>query len=638
MRAAWCLAWFGAGLALVSAPRAALAAEPEAAAKAEAAPERQSDVRFEITEATTLMYAWDNRDSTPNNVATEVNDHFGVWYNRLNAQASTGGFRFGLRLDNAWYFTSPDVTETALDLYASRPDEPGGLSPPAYFRLKVDETGRELSNRYINWIYPAKLYATYAARDFDVTVGDFYAELGHGIVLSVRKRDELASDDSLRGARANAHLRAGDVRLGFSAMGGSANPLRIDEGSGRYLGVHHSVTPGWLAITEAGMPRAIETDFVPEAEECADFGTCSYAPDRLAAGQLSFELGQLKLGTQGSLLVRQAPLSPDIVRSADRITTASQTLELATADGSGSLSLEAATQKLWQDDGEDELPAGFALYGSATFARGPLVLLIEGKHYRRLFPLLANTSVARAREFSQVAWNAPPTAEASYIDTEFDNFNTCVTGGRARGDVEFLRGVSAFGWLGYFETFAESVPNDRCEVSARTRNRVYDLASGFEFRSRDARARDALTLGARFDDADAEIQSSTGPTHTFYREFYARYDLIHPLGGPFALELHGVHRRRRRTLGGPENPWFEGEHVTGLEVGAAWSFAAGLEYDTNPLPPDWFVNGVVRFRPTPESSLALFVGQRRGSLRCVGGVCRVVPGFEGVRLDANVRF
>jgi hypothetical protein len=630
MRRAFCPAALSAGLAFATGVASAADAPP---ANTPAAP-----LRVEITEATTLMYAWDNRDSTPNNVATAVNDDFGVWYNRLNAQASTGGFRFGLRLDNAWYFASPDVTETALELYATRPADPGALPPPVYFRAKVEETGRELSNRYINWIYPAKLYAGYATRDVDVTLGDFYAELGHGIVLSVRKRDELASDDTVRGVRANAHFRAGELRVGVSALGGSANPLRLDEGSGRYLGVHHSVTPGFLAMTEAGMPRAIATDFVAEADECAEFATCTYAPDRLAAAQLTLDLFQLKLGTQGSLVVRQGALSPDVVRSANRITTVSQTIEATTTDGAASFAFEAATQKLWRDDGDSELPAGVALYGTASLAFSPVVLLFEGKHYRRLFPLLANVSVAHAREFAQVAWNAPPTAEASYIDTEFDNFNTCVTGGRGRGDVELARGISTFGWFGYFESFAETVPNDRCEVSARTRNRVYDLASGFEFRSRDARARDSFTAGARFDDTDAELQGSFGGTHVFYRELYARYDFIHPLGGPFALELQGVHRRRRRTLGGPPEAWFEGEHVTGIDWGSAWSFAAAVEYDTNPLPPDWFLNGLVRFRPTPESTLALFVGQRRGSLRCVGGVCRMVPGFEGVRLDASLRF
>jgi hypothetical protein len=593
-------------------------------------------VQLEVTEATTLLYAWDNRDYAPNDVGSLVNDDWGVWYNRLNIQASSGDFRFGLRLDNAWYFTSPDPTAVALELTERRPPSTAGVSAPTYFRNKVYEAGRELSNRYINWLYPAKLHATWSRPELEVTAGDLYAELGHGLVLSVRKRDELSSDDTVRGARLNARLRVGGVRIGLTALGGSLNPLRIDEGSGRYLAVDDSVTPGFLTLTEAGMPRAVATDFVPDRGNCAAFATCTYAPDRVVAGQLTLGLERLKLGTQGSFLARQAALSNDSVRSADAIGTLSQSLELSSADGNASFQIEAATQKLGHNDAERGLPAGHAVYASATFALGPLALLIEAKHYRRFFPLLANVNVANAREYAQLAWSAPPTAEASFVDTEFGSSNTCVTGGRARSDVLLARGVSVFGWFGFFQTFGE-VPNDRCEIAAAYRNDILDLASGFELRSRDGRARGTVTAGARFDDADAELAPEIRESRV-YRELYTRYDAVRPLAGPFTLELQGFHRRRRRPLEGSALPWFEGEHTTGLGVGSAWTFAVGVEYDTNLQPPDAYLNGLVRFRPTPESSVSLFGGQRRSSLRCVGGVCRVVPGFEGMRLDASVRF
>jgi hypothetical protein len=110
------------------------------------------------------------------------------------------------------------------------------------------------------------------------------------------------------------------------------------------------------------------------------------------------------------------------------------------------------------------------------------------------------------------------------------------------------------------------------------------------------------------------------------------------LVGPFALELDGAHRRRQKALGGPGEPWFEGEHVTALDWGPNWSFGVGFEYDTDPRVPPTYVNLVGRFRPTPAASVSLFVGQRRGTLRCEGGVCREVPPFEGFRMDGTVRF
>ena len=616
-----------------------LRAEPASESATSAAPE----TRIELTDAVSVLYAGDNRDFRPNSVPTVVNDDWGVLYNRLHAQLEHGEFRFGFRVNNAWFYASPDPTTAALELVNTRPAGPTSLPDPLYFRAKVNEAGRELSNRYINWIYPAKYSAGFANRDVEVTLGDVYVELGQGLVLSLRKRDELASDDTLRGGRATGSLKTGDVTLGLTVLGGAANPLRIDEASGRYLGVHSSVTPGFLAVTEAGMPRAIETDFAPDTGDCATMLTCSYAPDRIAAGQFSFELGRTRLATQGSLLVRQDALSPDLVRSARQIVTASQSIETASRAGAVAVYLEAAGQKLSDIESATtterrDFEAGHAIFASATLVEAPWAFLLEAKHYRRFFPLYANVSTARAREFSLTAWSAPPTGEAPYVDTEFEGFNSCVTGARLRTDAELARGVSVFGWVGYWQTFAERSMNERCETGDENQNNVVDLASGFELRSNDGGSRGIVTVGSRFDDTETELVTPEGPTTSFYRELYARYSIVKSLGGPLALEFDGVHRFRHRALGGPGEPWFEGEHVTAVDWGPNWSFGLGVEYDTDPRVPPTYLNLVGRFRPIPSANLSLFIGQRRGTLRCEGGVCREVPPFEGVRLDGSIRF
>jgi hypothetical protein len=43
-------------------------------------------------------------------------------------------------------------------------------------------------------------------------------------------------------------------------------------------------------------------------------------------------------------------------------------------------------------------------------------------------------------------------------------------------------------------------------------------------------------------------------------------------------------------------------------------------------------------RRLPSSNLRLFVGEARGGLKCVSGVCRLFPPFQGVKLTATVRF
>jgi Family of unknown function (DUF6029) len=434
-------------------------------------------------------------------------------------------------------------------------------------------------------------------------------------------------------------VRTNQVSLRGTVVAGTLNPLRIDPASGRYLGVDSSVTPGLVALSEAGMPRAVSSDFAPDTGDCKTFATCSYAPDRIFGGQLEVSRKATKLAVQGSLLQRSTPLANDVVRSADQIATGSVSFELADLAGHGGAYLEVAIQDLHHAErSTPKQDLGQAVYLSVNVLAGPVSFLFEGKHYRRFFPLLANVSPIRAREFSTLAASAPPTTEALFIDTAFESFNTCVSGGRLRSDLELTKRASVYAWAGYYESFAESLANEACRIGKDTRNRVLDSATGFELHSRDRHSKLDLSVGSRVDDTDRAIVNDTGETHVFYREIYTRHQAALALGGPFALELQGWHRRRHQTIGGPGAPWSEGDELLGFDYAPHWSIAVGVSYDTNPAVPRSYVNGQLGYRISPDSSVSLFVGQRRGALRCVGGVCRVFPPFEGAALDLTLRF
>ena len=605
--------------------------------KAPAAPRRRSAL-VELTDASSVLYNFDNRDTRPGQVAGVVNDRWGLLYNRLNLQVTRGHLTLSLRADSAWFFVSPSPEAVAnqVDGHESIADL---ATRSAVHRDKLEEAGIELSNRYINWHYPAKYTISYGTPDLELALGDSYAQFGRGLVLSLRKQDELASDTTLRGARFGARLRTGSLGIRLTLLGGSLNPLRIDEASGRYLGVNASVTPGFVTLSEAGMPRAIATDFARDVGDCSRFGTCSYAPDRLLAGQLELSLARVTFATQASVLLRTATLGSDVVRTADRIVTASQSFDLPGLGEHGSAYVEAAAQKLSHDGAnEPSLPLGYAIYGTASWVDSRFSLLAEGKHYRSFFPLSANVSSARAREFSLLQYSAPPIAEELWNDTEFGNFNTCVSGGRIKGEAHVSRSHSLFAWLGHQRSFAESASNDECDTAARNENRIWDLAVGLDARPSGRSARWDVTTGTRFDDSQRWVAGPDGETHAFYRELFVRYDVTEPLSSEFTLELQGVHRRRRETVGGPAEAWLEGRHSTALDWGERLSVALGVEYDSRPDVPHGYLNGMLAYRPADALSLSLFAGQRRGALRCVGGVCRIYPPFEGVRLDATLRY
>lgn len=596
-------------------------------------------VAFDLTLSSSLLYNFDNRDTRANQVATRANDDWGLLYDRINVLANGGAWQASLRIDHAYFYRSPNPTQIGLDLVASRPLTPGAATNPVYFRQKVQEAGVELSNRYINWLYPAKYSLSYATPALELGLGDAYVAFGRGLVLSLRKLDELQSDTTLRGARVMARVRSDGVSLRATALAGSLNPLRIDPASGRYLGVDASALPGFVALTEAGMPRAVSSDFVRDTGNCATFATCGYAPDRIYAGQLELSHGSAKIALQGSELVRSTPLASDVVRSAGRITTGSASFELGDLLGHGGAYVEFALQQLHPaDHSVSALDLGQALYVSLNTQFDPLSVVLEGKHYRRFFPLLANVSPVRAREFSTLAASAPPTTEALFIDSAFEGENTCVSGGRLRADVALARTLSVYAWSGYYESFAESSANEACRVSRETRNRIWDNAVGLELHSRDRRGKADLSWGTRNDDSGRALPTDHGDTHVFYRELYTRHQATWALHGPVSLELQGWHRRRHQTIGGPGRPFSEGDELFGIDYAPHWSAALGFSYDTNPAVPPTYVNGQLGYRISSDSSVSLFVGQRRGALRCVGGVCRVFPPFEGAALDLTLRF
>ncbi len=625
----------------------------------ETGPIDDKPAQIDVTESFGIIANTDNRNSRRADVPSEADDDWGMVSNRLNAQASWGHWQLGLRVDSVLYYTSRSPTDIALDLLErERRGRPSGDFTPEdgdFFVQKFFQAGDELSDRFVSWTYPAKYSLTYKTPALELTVGDYYAQFGRGLVLSVRKDNELTGDNTIRGARVTTRLRGEDMRFELTGLVGSPNPLRIDPASGRHLGTMGDVRSGFTSLTEAGMPTMVDSSFVPDPR-------ANFAPDVLYGFQLEGKSKAVAVSLAGTHLDRTCvdgpagcePLANDLVRSAAAIDTAGISLAFPDLWSKGALYLEYAHQ--WLRDfrsiaAVEPRPAvdGGALYGSLNLYDGPLTFTLEGKHYRRFYPLRANVDIGKAREFVPVQFSTPPTTMPVWNDTEFEGFNTCVTGGRGQLDVRLGPRASVFGWIGRYNTWAESVAAATCDVDDANLNRVWDFAQGVGLSSADRKSHADASVGARFDSTDRYLVDERGDeTNVFYREVYTRYDVVQGLPGGNSLQFQGWHRRRRQTLGGPSEPWLQGITTTALQWGPKLNLAFGFEYDQNPAFPDVYFNGQVRYELDGEGSLlpwkagpshvALFAGQRQGGLRCVSGVCRVFPPFEGVRLDLTLGF
>src|SRR5262249_49866559 len=121
---------------------------------------------------------------------------------------------------------------------------------------------------------------------------------------------------------------------------------------------------------------------------------------------------------------------------------------------------------------------------------------------------------------------------------------------------------------------------------------------------------------------------------------HAEVEVSQALGQRYSLNLQWLEDERVKHSSDILDEHFrEGTILLGVRLQPAVTVTAGYDYTTEPTQPQRdYLNGNVAWDITPSSSLRLFAGSARGGLKCVSGVCRVVPPFEGVKLTATVRF
>jgi len=641
----------------------------------------------DVTNTAITEYAFDNRDDSTTSVPpppTIVNDTFGSFTDRLNVQAYYWRFRLGLRLDALAYFAQLDDRDIADIAKERLPDSTGAerYDYETAFR-------RELHTRYVNTIYPAKLFLGYTAPGVDLTVGDFYAQFGRGLVLSVRKQDELAIDTTVRGMKAAFKKSWEDASLAVTALAGQMNPVRVDDQTGRRLNGEGS--PLFFGFPTADDFTFYHFDETGRAGYTTVDARPSYLEDSLFG--LSAEAGPtfLLFGAHGTVLKRPSHAeeyvrcraadgancesdyptfaTANVARLHDTMITASGSLNAPNIFDHGDVYLEVAGQHSMDGrpvavKGNDfeRIPSltGYAVYLAGNFRAGPVTLNFEGKHYHSFLPLAATINsnsaadgVFAAPEFDTVAYNQPPTTEAIYAQV-MGAPNICITGGRLRGDYRVSKDLSVYGWGGYYTSLTEAnTQNVDCDGSKpELRTNTIDAASGadVEFKQgyvkawvglRDARHA-APVVGVNLDE----------PSDGFYSEGYVRYDVSLHLGGDFTLQSQGFHRHRYE----PDlraDSWNEGENYLALRWAPHLAFIFGYEYlgrsgctpDPSTLVCHYF-NGAIQFKASDRDdpvqqvfdTVSLFVGQQRGAIRCVSGVCRNFPPFEGAKLELTSRF
>lgn len=513
---------------------------------------------------------------------------------RANLLLSKPGLVIGAQFDHAGFFGARYFLDGEEVLERPLYDDTTITSPwkQAFFRME-------------------KLFVTKRWEHVELTVGDTYASFGRGIILNAIKNTAVDIDTSITGA--STTINTGDLEVGL--VSGLTNPQDVsqfnpnrgvtDDPGHMVSGIqatHYALGP-----FQAGIHGAIYRFARSEEVDLPEFYRYAQDLDAMAYGGVieAYNLGGIDWAFEGDIFDYRAP-------------------------------------EMIGEDGGDRLH-GYATYLAATAYPGKSTILFEAKRTRDTERINTFTGV----EGWEIA--AAPTLEYENVITE-DASHTVnsndIAGARLRVDYAVQPGVLSpyvsFAGFRDMETGGEhanlspeTIGHGILGVQWLKPRKVLQLNAGYRMDVRD----DSSEGADRMAHLDAEIQFPIGPKDGF------------------EIALNG----RRFWFGNNEiqqDDFLEMNNALGWHHGEKWVFLVYQDYSSNEValagtdgniefidPAVYgedkvrlFGAGEVIFHPRPASTIRVFYGAYKAGIRCAGGQCRNLPGFEGGRVTWSATF
>ncbi len=497
--------------------------------------------------------------------------------NRLNVLVNKGGFAAGAQVDQVGLFANRYYLDD--ELYHS-------------YQLYDPTIDSPFPDAYVNL---EKLYVRGKGRHVEVTLGDGYVSFGRGLALNLVRNTDIDLDTSLRGVRAVVRSGSWD----FTGVTGLTNPQQVQQDNPN-VGIHPDNTHMISGL---------------RAER--------------------FGLGPFNLGVHGVVYsfardwIETEPFFSRYAQPVDAIVTG------ATVEGFGLLGFDVVGEFDWfeyrSEDffGSDEAEPAYGAYLSASAYPGKAVVLVEAKHYVNTELINSFTGV----DNYEVA--VAPTLEYERAITEDSSAavnSNDISGARFRVDYPIKPGVL----MPYLSVAAM---RDR-ELGGLHFNQAPETiihpVVGIQWLGQQAHV--IATAGGRADirddDSGADIAS------------HVDLDVQVPAGPLGTLELSSAFMRF--AWGDnliQQSDFTDVVNALALHATDKWTFILWQDFSDNPLIASTGniadnVYGAVEAQYKPSSSLttSLFYGAYKAGIRCAGGQCRSLPGFEGMRFQLSGSF
>lgn len=507
---------------------------------------------------------------------------------RLDLSGGTQGVGVGARVDAVGLFGNRYILDDTL--YHERDLLGPGLESPfpdAYLGLE-------------------KAWVELRSPAVSLTMGDAYVSFGRGMALNLVKNTDIDVDTSLRGLRGAAHLGNWDVTV----ASGLTNPQQV-------------------ALENPNV--AIEPDV-------------SHAVTGLRIDR--YGIGPVNLGAHGVMIQYSRGYEPGGAGWG----TYGQPIDAVVGGGSIEAMGVGGLDLFFEGDYyaylSEEVPVdnGHSLYASAAAYPGKASILVEA---RRSYNAEWINAFATDYEIA-----SGPTLEYERVITEDSsaavNSNN-ITGGRARIDLRLgdpAKEVTLVPYASVAVFRDEDLSTLHFNEAAET---IVHPIVGAQFIRHEFHV--LGNAGQRIDIRDA---APDGTALGADRLTHVDLDISIPLGGNISLELAPALMK----FGWGVNPQQQADYTDfsnalAIKVGTPWAFILYTDYSDNPLirstgnlegtlfgeAGDSLYGAVeAQWMPTSSMTLKAFYGAYRAGIRCAGGQCRSLPGFEGAKVALTTSF
>ncbi|MCB9745480.1 MAG: hypothetical protein H6741_28390 [Alphaproteobacteria bacterium] len=444
-----------------------------------------------------------------------------------------------------------------------------------------------------------KVWVSYQGEHVEVSVGDNYASFGRGMVFNTVKNTDIDIDTSIRGVQARVTAGMWD----FTALTGLVNRQQI-----QLFNPNLQIRADkWHAVSGARLDR---------------YGL---GPANVGAHVVAYTFAR-SVPDAGTTLTRYEQPVDALVGGAN--------VELFGVAGVDWYLEGNYFQHRSGDlfpDGEAE--PGYATYASAALYPGILAILVEAKHTKNTervnsLPSLDNYELA-----------VGPTLEYERVITEDSSAavnSNDISGARVQVDIAAKPGV-------LIPTVSLAAFRDR-ELGGLHFNRAPETilhpVVGVQYFGEGVHL--LLNAGFRVDIRD---EGPNGEDLGSDRMAHGDVSLGFPLG-----KMHGELDAYVQRFWWGENVNQQHDYTIATVALAAHvnhGVTAVLYSDfsndplidsTGNITDSLYAAGELQWQPREGTTLKAFYGAYRAGIRCAGGQCRLLPGFEGARVEATVDF